>query len=114
LAKARESRQVSAVLRSHERVVASFRLVGLQRAEADDVCAHAEQFCDVVLERTVRPPSATFLERRVHLSIFAASEERQLESDRSACVACVAVLVFLGRVFPAISGQKRGNPVEVF
>ena len=84
MAKERESREVSAVLRSHERVGASFRLVGFQRAETDDPCAHAEQFCDVVLERPVRPPSATFPERRVHLSVFAASEERQLEPDRPA------------------------------
>src|SRR5512132_1232168 len=97
-----ERRQVGAILLGHQRVVASFRLVGLQRAQTDDLCAHALQFRDVVLERLVRPRGATFPQWRMHTPVFTASEEGQLDPDGAKLVACVAVLVYLRGVFPSV------------
>jgi hypothetical protein len=42
-----------------------------------------------------------------------AFEERQLEPQATAFVPCVAVLVLLGCVAPAVGRQQRGNPTVV-
>src|SRR6266545_4468533 len=114
LVEAGEGRQVGAVLSDHARVVARFRLVGFQRAEADHVCADTAQLQSVVFERSVRPGTPTFTQRRVHLTLLVAGEKRQLEPDRATRVPGVPVLAFLWRVFPPIRRQQCGNSVWSF
>jgi hypothetical protein len=104
----------SAVFRSHDRVLANFRLVGFERTEADDPCAHAAQFGDVVPERLVRPSGSTFPQGRTRLPVFTAGEERQLKSNGAALVTGVPVLARFGRVSPPIRRQQSCNLVVVF
>jgi hypothetical protein len=112
--RSRETREINPVLRSHGRVLPSLGLVGFERNEADEPCAHAAQLRNVVLERIAGPGTPAFPQRRVDLPVFISREKRQLEPDCTALVACIAVLVLLGRAFPPVGREQRSNPVVVF
>src|SRR6266508_3730128 len=89
-------------------------LSALSARKADDPCAHTVQFRSVFFERSVRPRSSTFTQRRVHLLLLTASKKRQLEPYGATFVPCVPVLAFLWRVFPPIRRQQCGTSVVVF
>jgi hypothetical protein len=74
---------------------------------------HAGEFRNIVPEGLLRPGGATLAQWRIGAPVFTGSQERQLQPERAAPIAPVAVLVALGRVAPPLCRQQRRNPVVV-